>query len=263
MSTTMMVKEIGTAFNWRLFGLLMGLGILGLIAVMPYGLTVAGQNWGQEQVGTLVPQFLVNLAMLAIQIGLGLLMANRVGLGLPILSTWLQGHNTGRYLENILSAAGLGVLVGAAVVLLDLYVFAPRMEAEFQSLSAALPGNANPPAWQGLLASFYGGINEEILNRLFLMTLVVWLGSLVGRTGNGVFWLAILLTGLLFGLGHLPGAVAMGIPLTPLYIGRTLLLNASGLLFGWLYWRWGLESAMVAHLCVDLVVHVLGALLAV
>jgi len=38
---------------------------------------------------------------------------------------------------------------------------------------------------------------------------------------------------------------------------RAIVLNGLvGVIAGWLYWRRGLESAMVAHFCADLVVHV-------
>lgn len=40
-----------------------------------------------------------------------------------------------------------------------------------------------------------------------------------------------------------------------------VLLNLSGILFGWLYCKHGLESAMVAHLSLDVVLHVVGELL--
>jgi hypothetical protein len=42
-------------------------------------------------------------------------------------------------------------------------------------------------------------------------------------------------------------------------IVRTIVLNALlGIPFGWLYWRWGLEYAMLAHFCADLVLHGMG-----
>lgn len=31
--------------------------------------------------------------------------------------------------------------------------------------------------WRGVMASFYGGIGEELLLRFFLMTLLIWLNS--------------------------------------------------------------------------------------
>jgi membrane protease YdiL (CAAX protease family) len=40
----------------------------------------------------------------------------------------------------------------------------------------------------------------------------------------------------------------------------TVLLNAiGGVVFGWLYWRRGIEAAMVAHLTADLTLHVVAA----
>jgi membrane protease YdiL (CAAX protease family) len=30
----------------------------------------------------------------------------------------------------------------------------------------------------------------------------------------------------------------------------------AGIVFGWLYWRRGLEMAMLGHFCADLVLHV-------
>jgi membrane protease YdiL (CAAX protease family) len=74
-------------------------------------------------------------------------------------------------------------------------------------------------------------------------------------------WIAILISGLAFGVAHLPSAVVMGIELTPLYIVRTLILNSVGILYGWLYWKRGFESAMLAHFSTDLIVHVLTAVL--
>jgi membrane protease YdiL (CAAX protease family) len=128
-----------------------------------------------------------------------------------------------------------------------------------------LAQTAQPPAWQGFLASFYGGIVEEILLRLFVMSLLVWLGSFISKTTEGkptsaVFWIANILAAVLFGLGHLP-ATALIIPLTPLVITRAIMLNGlAGIGFGYLYWKRGLESAMIAHFSADIVLHVLFAL---
>ena len=48
-----------------------------------------------------------------------------------------------------------------------------------------------------------------------------------------------------------------GMAHTPLLIGRIVLLNALvGLATGALFWKYGLEHAMLAHFCTDLVLHV-------
>ena len=44
-------------------------------------------------------------------------------------------------------------------------------------------------------------------------------------------------------------------------IARTLLLNGiGGVAFGWLYWKRGIEAAMLAHFSTDLVLHVIAPL---
>ena len=99
----------------------------------------------------------------------------------------------------------------------------------------------------------YGGVTEELLLRWGLMTALVWLAwrFLQGRRGPvraGLVWLAIAISALIFAAGHLPAASAL---LGVLNAGvATFVIGANtafGLLFGFLFWRHGLESAMIAH----------------
>jgi membrane protease YdiL (CAAX protease family) len=74
--------------------------------------------------------------------------------------------------------------------------------------------------------------------------------------GASVYWAAIVLAALIFGILHLP-AVAQTTALTKVVVLRTVMLNAlAGIAFGWLFWRRGLEQAMVSHFSADLVLHV-------
>jgi membrane protease YdiL (CAAX protease family) len=76
-------------------------------------------------------------------------------------------------------------------------------------------------------------------------------------------WLAIIIAAVIFGIGHLPAVMAIT-TLTPLVIARTIVLNAvGGIIFGWLYWKKGLESSMISHFSADLVLHVMLPLIAV
>ena len=147
------------------------------------------------------------------------------------------------------------------IILLDLVVFAPLMPKQLTSST----GTMMPAAWQGMLASFYGGINEELLLRLFLMSLLAWIGCKLTRAatpGVVVGWTANILAALLFGAGHLPVTASM-VPLTGVVIARALILNGlGGVAFGWLYWRRGILLAMAAHFSADIVLHVLPPLIA-
>ena len=100
--------------------------------------------------------------------------------------------------------------------------------------------------------------------RLGLMTLLVWIGARLTRAsvpGPAVVWTAIVITALLFGVGHIP-TTATVLSLTPLVIARALLLNGiGGIVFGWLYWKRGLVAAMLAHFNADIVLHVVAPVL--
>jgi hypothetical protein len=43
----------------------------------------------------------------------------------------------------------------------------------------------------------------------------------------------------------------------PCYLTRDCSERDGGIAFGWLFWKWGLESAVVAHFTADVVLHVI------
>lgn len=113
-----------------------------------------------------------------------------------------------------------------------------------------------------LLASvLLGGIVEEVMLRLFLMSLLALLfWKLFFRSRNraeipeGVFVAANIVSALAFAAGHLPATVSTFGGLTPLLVFRCFLLNgAFGLAFGWLYRRYGIWYAMLGHITVHVV----------
>lgn len=110
----------------------------------------------------------------------------------------------------------------------------------------------------------YGGVAEEIIARWGLLSLIGVLGSRVLQTRLRnpqpvIMWLAIAISSLLFGLGHLPLASALGVSTASL--ARVAVLNTgAGVLFGWLYWKEGLESAMSAHAAGHGVFYLAGVL---
>lgn len=243
--------------NWKLFFILWVLCIFGVLSIIPYQLSlVGGLDNLQMPFYLLIISTLVNNSILfAIVIFLGLLIAPKVGLGLPFLEGWLNKEKVNGGLKSVVPlSVGLGILAGVFIIGFDFI---------FSMLGSGTPGNlATPPAWEGLLSSFYGGINEEVLMRLFVMSLLVYITFRIKKTDDGKptaigVWFSIVLAALIFGAGHLPTVMASG-PLTPLVVARILLLNGiGGIIFGWLYWKKGLESAMISHFTADLVLHVL------
>jgi membrane protease YdiL (CAAX protease family) len=255
--------------NWRLFFLLWGASVIGIVLVLPYGLAMIPANLSSKlpPLHVLVP---LQVAQGAIFLGLltlaGLFFANRIGLSAPILEAWIEGQGIRTRLNSILAPSVLiGVLGTLLILALELAVFQPAIRHENPTSASALSLWIQPPAWKGLLASFYGGIDEEILLRLFALSLFAWLGRFVHRKPDGrpsvsVLWVANIIAAVLFGLGHLPMTSIM-VPLTPLIIVRAVVLNGLlGIGFGYLYFTRGLESAMLSHFSADLLLHVVLAI---
>ncbi len=265
-------------FNWQVFFTIWIAAIVGLVAILPYTLTLQAGTLGKLTLPIPLPlliaiQVAQNAVMFGIAALIGLFLAKRIGLGAPILEEFFARDPSAllrvrdRIKAFLVPSIVLGVVASLLIIALDVFVFAPALKAELGIAASALSAqsSAKPAAWQGFLASFYGGIDEEVLLRLFLMTLLAWLGKLISHTPEGkptaiVFWVANILAAILFGLGHLP-ATAMLMPLTPLVIVRAVVLNGFvGLACGYLYWKHGLESAMLSHFSADIVLHVLFAI---
>ena len=109
----------------------------------------------------------------------------------------------------------------------------------------------------GLLA---GGIIEEVMMRLFFMSLVVFIISKILKKKEIptiVFIISNILAALLFAAGHLPSTSAMT-ALTPVIIFRCFLFNGGlGLTFGYLYRKYNIRYAMIAHGFAHLIADIL------
>jgi membrane protease YdiL (CAAX protease family) len=148
----------------------------------------------------------------------------------------------------------LGVISGIAVGLV-LYF----LEKMIFPTSLLASGGMRLPLWTGALASLYGGINEEVLLRLFLFTLVYFLFGKIFKFANQnrvrFLWITNAIVAIIFGLGHLPALFKLITP-SSFEIFRVLLLNGiPGIVFGWLYWSKGLWTAMISHFVADLMIH--------
>ena len=96
-----------------------------------------------------------------------------------------------------------------------------------------------------------GGIIEEVMMRLFFMSLIVFIISKFYKNKKEiptiVFIIANIISALLFAAGHLPSTLTMT-SLTPIIIIRCFLFNGGlGLCFGYLYRKYGIGYAMISH----------------
>lgn len=247
--------------DWTLYGLLLGGALVSVAAVLPYAFTINADKLTQAPF-SLPVMALVSLLqsgiLFAIGTGLGLLAIDYTGLSLPHFTAIVEGASVTPIIRDIAPLAiAAGVLVGIAIVGLEVLVFQDHLPEELRERSA------KTALWKRAGACLYGGWGEEVLMRLFLVTALAWSGGLIWATGDGlptdaVLWGAIVLASVVFGLGHLPATAAIT-PLTRILVIRALLLNGiGGLVFGYLYWQEGLLVAMLAHMSTDVVLHIIA-----
>lgn len=216
----------------RLLLLFIG-GLAGVFAVLPH----PGSHLGE---------FLADAVLIGLATGAGTYLAPCTVLQSPVLDAALAGRPFARRgLALAAQALGVGVVTTLLLLALDTTLFAPRL--------AAAP--AAPPLWTGALYALAGGLSEEVVFHYGLLAVLAWAAQRV-LPATRAYWLAITVTALALGVFHFASTAAV-LSLTPLVAMRTLVLSAlGGVATGWLYWRRGLEAAMLAHAVVSFALHV-------
>jgi hypothetical protein len=194
--------------------------------------------------------------ILGVAVVVGIALAQSVGLGSPAAEAAANGESVMPALGPQIIPGIVGGIIGGAAIVLTAAVGTPFLQpgvvdavSEFQKLSP-LP-----------LRLLYGGITEEVLIRWGLMTLLVWAGYRLfqkgrSRPGTAIFAAAILISSLIFGIGHLPIAfLLVPEPTAPLILFVIIANSLFGFVAGFLYWKRGLESAIIAHITAHLVMY--------
>jgi hypothetical protein len=252
-------------FNIRAYLILLGLLVLAEIAEQPYALTLFDTAYPGfwMLMSNMVPELVLYLI-----VGFGgLLLASQIGLGMPFIEGWTKREPIWNRLPGV---AGIAILAGILTPLTSVLdsTLASFIKPYAQYLAKFETVNViNPPAWQGLLTSFSAGVTEETAYRLCVLSLLALLGSRIFRSQTGrpapwQLWAAGVLSAILFGLAHLPLARQLGIPIDAIVVIRIIIHNGvPGVVYGWLFWTFGLESAMLAHASADVVIKVLMPLI--
>ena len=153
--------------------------------------------------------------------------------------------------------AFLSLLAGAALagLLLALLVAISRVEPAVRS---RFVGRLSEPAWRPWALAFESSILEEVVFRLFVMSVAAWVVARFIKRPSAVLVAALLVSTLFFGLAHIPAWISAG-HTPPMLIAAVLLLNGmGGVLLGWIFWRWGLVYAIVCHFAGDVVIQSVG-----
>jgi hypothetical protein len=252
-------------YPWRTFAFLSAAGTLTGPLAIPYFLglqAIAPSPQPSASLGQLVFFTLArSFVLLVPAAGLGLIVAYRIGLGAPFLESWLDGApRPAEPLSSIVRPA----LVWAAVTALVAFgvdaIFQHAIGVDFPA--PEIHARIDVAWWRSGLASFWAPFAEETFDRLFMLSLVAWLGMRLFRvSGEGrgrliALWVANVATALFFGWYHISNEQLFAATVPSIVALRTVLIILPvGLAFGWLYMRRGLEAAILSHLVIDVIVH--------
>ncbi len=206
------------------------------------------------------PLWVVSLAslaqsgvLLALAVWAGVALARKVGLHAPAFEAVAARRPLAPGLGPQLLPGLIAGFVGG-MVLFAVNRSAPAALAKVQE-------HFTPPLLARLL---YGGFTEELLLRWGFMTVLIWLAWRLLQRGTGAprtvyISLGIVVSALVFAAGHLPAAAMLVGELTADVVVFVVVANSVfGVLFGYLFWRYGLEAAMIAHGTAHLVNYVVA-----
>lgn len=249
-------------FSKRLFLILFVLGLIGVLSFLLVDLSAMVALFPvplSEQALNVTPalkwlSLIQPAVLLALAVFVGVVLAPRVGLASPYVESIAAGHPAPSTLRPQLLPAVLGAVAGSVCILLTATVVRQFVTAEVNDRLGTL-GTLLPLPTRLL----YGGIVEELLLRWGLMTLIVWIGWRLfqkrqDRPSGITFVAAILLSSLVFAIGHLPLAIMLLGEATAAIVFFVIVANSAfGIVAGYLYWKYGLESAIIAHMLVHVV----------
>ncbi|WP_152039458.1 CPBP family intramembrane glutamic endopeptidase [Salinigranum salinum] len=228
-------------FSTRLFVTMLGIGSLGIVGYIPFASAVG------------LPS-----AIHALQAGLlffgafiGARYARSLGLGAPFIEAALAGTLRPRAaVRSLVPMVGVGVGLGIFGITYNFVLTGPLV-FEASGVNVFEPIGL-PLSVQLLGPPIYGGITEEIIFRFGFVTGAAILVQRVLRAGgrsnvskSAVLWTAIIIVDIPFALEHLVFYPVLTPAIVAGVFGSTVVL---GTVFGWLYWKRGLEAAMVVHL---------------
>ncbi len=215
-----------------------------IIEMLPSTVEVPPMPFGLIKLLSLIQPTVILTVAVLIGIGLGA----KVGLSAPVVEALAEKRPWFDALRSQIVPGVVGGIVGGMVIVATTAATKPFLSAEAISLIGKF-GQLMPLPTRLL----YGGITEELLLRWGFMTLLAWLAwQLIQRNedrpASWTYITAILISSFVFGLGHLPIAFLLfPEPTVALIIFVITANSAFGLVAGLLYWKRGLESAIIAH----------------
>lgn len=210
---------------------------------------------GMSRNAILLISFIQSVALIFITSFLGLKLARATNFNKGILG-WAYSQEKNRYKINkksLVIAIGISFLCATLMMISEKFlwsVYIPEINGSMYKFNIIYL----------LSGIIYGGIAEEVLLRLFTLSLIVFiLYKIFARKKdktnipNSIYLISIFIAAILFALGHLPITISTFNIVDMAVILRMLILNGiPGIFFGYLYWKNGLEYAIISHMFIHI-----------
>ena len=146
------------------------------------------------------------------------------------------------------------IIVTLIIAVISALVLFPGDKLIFGSLNSWVNDQytVKPTIYKILGGLLVGGIIEEVMLRLFFLSLVVFIGNKIFNKNKKeipvkLYSIANIFASLLFAASHIPSTMTMT-SITPVILIRCFLFNGGlGLCFGYLYRKYDIRYAMIAH----------------
>lgn len=233
--------------NWPLIIVLFCLSLPGVCIAMPRLISFLLPN-NTDELKKRFSRFAVmqTLFMVLVMSFAGSILSIRTGLHDPLLEGLLQGKVGYSSLQNILLPTFLYSIFGL-FVFCGLYYGVVESILDEQSFKV-MRRLRSALGLDGCV--LYGGVVEEVIARWGLMNLVAFFAILFTKSSSGlVIWFSIIFSGLMFGVGQIPAYIAAGCVSSRRLIYSIIVLSlCQSLLFGFLFWQYGIVSAILGHM---------------
>ena len=173
-----------------------------------------------------------------------------LGLGTPLNLALASPSTRSLLLRNWWLPLVAGVTASIAVLLVDQALFAGASLGRVREM-------ALQPLSTRLGIMIVSAVEEELIFRVFIATLVAWLVWLVvarfhRKAKRLAQWIGILVAAYLFGLVHIQGLADVPHPVL-----RAITINGiAGTVLGWIYWWRGLELGILTHMVAIATVYI-------
>lgn len=159
-----------------------------------------------------------------------------------------------RIAEALVIGTATAVFVLTAVKLFSYII--PELALRFKH-------DASISYWQIIRIVIYAPIAEEIVFRLFFMTLIIWTirkftHKKHDNPSDATLKWSIFISSALFAFAHLPGWLQVTNKIE-VYLLVIVLNMIASYTFSWVFYTRGIYLAIVAHFAADVVGHVIGA----